>query len=475
MVQMSPFTQTTELSTKQFKLYNATNIQPDPVNSAIHYQANQNLLFNNSVNTLNEIEGFINNDLNRSVGDDSSSNNSSMDEILNGSENPFDDLLTTMDPNCQIKIESSFYINNDPYNMHIDNNSDYQQLYSPYTQLQQMPNNNLLIPFFHESQSYSSMLNSNNNHHQYPQSHQIHHQDHVSYQNHQKSICNSRQSHQSHLLNVLPTTSNHIIEINSIKQESNHLEDNSESSYCSSNGTFETSMNNSTNNEYQINQNMPVSLSVAQFRNKPSRDIYEKCYGPIVVRPRKNPAPTLASGRKSKYTILNADEERKREIRRLRNRQAAEKCKQKRSEIEEQLESKMKHLEKEKLELTTVQVQLNEKKSQLETMLKKHIEECKNQQKSQISISSSFHQTDLYSNQQQQSQQSDVNMNIEYNMITNNVNTSNLVLGTTNTQYTNYSISYANDQMNVPYNIQPSNGGLQSRLLADELKSKSFY
>ena len=102
-------------------------------------------------------------------------------------------------------------------------------------------------------------------------------------------------------------------------------------------------------------------MSAAAYKkmSQQSRVAHEKRYGPIVVRPRKNPAPTLASGRKSKYTVLAAEEERKREIRRSRNRQAAEKCKQKRGEIEEQLELRLKYLEGEKGSVLNAQVKMS--------------------------------------------------------------------------------------------------------------------
>ena len=37
----------------------------------------------------------------------------------------------------------------------------------------------------------------------------------------------------------------------------------------------------------------------------------QKQYGPIVVKPRTNPAPTLKTGRKSMYIKLSAEEEEK--------------------------------------------------------------------------------------------------------------------------------------------------------------------
>lgn len=235
----------------------------------------------------------------------------------------------------------------------------------------------------------------------------------------------------------LPCSSN-ILDINSIKQEVINNEDHSESSYCSSSETY-------PNHPHTITPSTYKSMS------KQSRASYEKRYGPIVVRPRKNPAPTLASGRKSKYTILAADEERKREIRRSRNRQAAEKCKQKRSEIEEQLEYRMKMLENEKLNISSTQAQLKETKQQLESYLKQHIEQC----------TSSSASTNTYSNQNIYTlphQVAETNININYNLINNQNNMSILQntsnLNQNNNQYGgNYMLPYSNspDQMNMSY------------------------
>ncbi len=102
----------------------------------------------------------------------------------------------------------------------------------------------------------------------------------------------------------------------------------------------------------------------------------EKRYGPITVRPRKNPAPTLRTGRKSKYIELTPEEARKRDLRRERNRQAAEKCKQKRSEIEDKLESDLKVLLSEQTNIQNEKNKLLEKKIFLENLLKQHLENC---------------------------------------------------------------------------------------------------
>ena len=104
--------------------------------------------------------------------------------------------------------------------------------------------------------------------------------------------------------------------------------------------------------------------------------VNEKHYGPIVVRPRKNPAPTLASGRKSKYAQLTTDEEYRREIRRRRNRLAAEKCKLKRNEIEEKLEMDLVNLNNEYHAINRENEVLLAKKMRLEKILNEHTQTC---------------------------------------------------------------------------------------------------
>ena len=96
----------------------------------------------------------------------------------------------------------------------------------------------------------------------------------------------------------------------------------------------------------------------------------QKQYGPIVVKPRTNPAPTLKTGRKSKYISLSTEEEEKRDKRRSRNRQAAEKCKQKRIEIEEKLEINLKNLMAEQKSIQLEKQKLLEEKLHLEKILK---------------------------------------------------------------------------------------------------------
>ena len=74
-------------------------------------------------------------------------------------------------------------------------------------------------------------------------------------------------------------------------------------------------------------------------------------FGPIKVKPRKKPTPTLATGRRSKYEILGAEEEQKRDGRRIRNRVAAQRVRLNRLKVEEQLKSQINVLEEQVGEL----------------------------------------------------------------------------------------------------------------------------
>ena len=122
--------------------------------------------------------------------------------------------------------------------------------------------------------------------------------------------------------------------------------------------------------------NTAVIIPKTKTVKKNGKLVNEKHYGPIVVRPRKNPAPTLASGRKSKYAQLTAEEEYRREIRRRRNRLAAEKCKFKRNEIEEKLEIDLVNLHNEHHILKGENETLLAKKLRLEKLLNEHTQTC---------------------------------------------------------------------------------------------------
>ena len=120
----------------------------------------------------------------------------------------------------------------------------------------------------------------------------------------------------------------------------------------------------------------PQIIPKTRTVRKNGKLVSEKHYGPIVVRPRKNPAPTLASGRKSKYAQLTSEEEYRREVRRRRNRLAAEKCKVKRNEIEEKLEADMVHLHHERMSIERENQTLMAQKQRLEKLLNEHTQSC---------------------------------------------------------------------------------------------------
>lgn len=99
-------------------------------------------------------------------------------------------------------------------------------------------------------------------------------------------------------------------------------------------------------------------------------------FGPIKVKPRKKPAPTLATGRRSKYEVLSPEEEQKRDLRRARNRAAAERVRISRLNIEQQLLDQIAALEKQEQDLLTDVQTLQHEKLHLETRLFTHEQIC---------------------------------------------------------------------------------------------------
>ncbi|CAF1161228.1 unnamed protein product [Adineta ricciae] len=95
-------------------------------------------------------------------------------------------------------------------------------------------------------------------------------------------------------------------------------------------------------------------------------------YGPILVKPRKSVAPTLANGRKSKDQPLPPEEELKRKQRRDRNKQAAAKCRRKRNNLREDLEQIEKELMEQQQDLEHTVQTLNDQRNQLEAILLRH-------------------------------------------------------------------------------------------------------
>ncbi|CAF0952890.1 unnamed protein product [Adineta ricciae] len=115
-------------------------------------------------------------------------------------------------------------------------------------------------------------------------------------------------------------------------------------------------------------------------------------FGPIKVKPRKKPAPTLATGRRSKYEVLSPEEEQKRNIRRARNRAAAERVRVSRLSVEQQLLNQIAELESQEAKLSQNVESLQHQKLHLETRLFTHERMCSNMTQTNASITSN---TDL--------------------------------------------------------------------------------
>ncbi|CAF1515571.1 unnamed protein product [Adineta steineri] len=113
-------------------------------------------------------------------------------------------------------------------------------------------------------------------------------------------------------------------------------------------------------------------------------------FGPIKVKPRKKPAPTLATGRRSKYEILTPEEEQKRNVRRARNRAAAERVRVSRLNVEQQLMDQIAALEQQEQKLSNNVQTLQHKKLHLETRLFTHEQMCSTMNSSNLSLTSNL-------------------------------------------------------------------------------------
>jgi hypothetical protein len=119
----------------------------------------------------------------------------------------------------------------------------------------------------------------------------------------------------------------------------------------------------------------PISSSENSFTScGDDNNIIE--FGPIKVKPRKKPAPTLATGRRSKYETLSPEEEEKRDIRRARNRAAAERVRISRLNVEQQLQGQIDTLEDQEQQLSNNIQMLQNEKLHLETRLLTHKKIC---------------------------------------------------------------------------------------------------
>ena len=428
---MSPHSHSSEVSVKQQfggqQYYQPSTQSNSSSNPGLPVSGHQTPLNNPALNfnyIVGEIDDFISNtntntDLNRSLEeeeeDEIESSNSSMDEmIITGAGNLLDDFFLSNDPNGNIKNEAFDAQFNDMNMLNIDGSHlDYQYI-------------NYGGPISHQNQYHQT--------HQLQQEHHTHSMPQQQQQqlNYDENKCstfdNISMPNNQIIKSSMACSSSNLLDLNSIKQET--VVDESNSSFCSSSDTMSLSYMSSNAEQHKYGSSLepppPMSSAALASMSKQNRLNYEKRYGPIVVRPRKNPAPTLASGRKSKYTELPADEERKREIRRSRNRQAAEKCKQKRSEIEEKLEVDLKNLLNEQNSIHNEQQQLTETKQRLELIYKQHIENCAHKSNSSHAGLVYQQQTTMpigYSTQHVQNQALSQHANLnEYSMLANNNN-----------------------------------------------------
>lgn len=144
--------------------------------------------------------------------------------------------------------------------------------------------------------------------------------------------------------------------------------------------------------EPSIVKTEPYTISSSENSRTSFDDNDTIAFGPIKVKPRKKPAPTLATGRRSKYEVLSPEEEHKRNIRRARNRAAAERVRVSRLSVEQQLLNQIAELESQEAKLSqNVQV-LQHQKLHLETRLFTHERMCSNMTQTNPSVTSN---TDL--------------------------------------------------------------------------------
>ena len=136
----------------------------------------------------------------------------------------------------------------------------------------------------------------------------------------------------------------------------------------------------------------PYTISSSENSRTSFDDNDTIAFGPIKVKRRKKPAPTLATGRRSKYEILSPEEEQKRNIRRARNRAAAERVRVSRLSVEQQLLNQIAELESQEAKLSQNVQSLQHQKLHLETRLFTHERMCSNMTQTSASIASN---TDL--------------------------------------------------------------------------------
>jgi hypothetical protein len=94
-----------------------------------------------------------------------------------------------------------------------------------------------------------------------------------------------------------------------------------------------------------------INISKSKKRSRATRTSLVT-YGPIRIRKRHTKAPTLATGRRSKDDLIEGEDMKKRELRRMKNRESARNLKKLRDNIEHDLACQVNQLEYEEHNLT---------------------------------------------------------------------------------------------------------------------------
>jgi len=103
----------------------------------------------------------------------------------------------------------------------------------------------------------------------------------------------------------------------------------------------------STNNNNDINDQKSID-----YDSSTEKTYKTIAYGPIIVKVNLRNAPTLKTGRRSRFLPLEGDAAAKRELRRQKNRELAKRLKEKRINIEHQLIHEISELETREKSLT---------------------------------------------------------------------------------------------------------------------------
>jgi len=105
--------------------------------------------------------------------------------------------------------------------------------------------------------------------------------------------------------------------------------------------------------ELNTNNNNDISDQKSSDHESNTEKAYKTiAYGPIIVKINLRDAPTLKTGRRSRFLPLEGDAAAKRELRRQKNRELAKRLKEKRINIEHQLVNQISELESHEKDLT---------------------------------------------------------------------------------------------------------------------------